>query len=221
MGLDMYLKKKYSKFRKDDGTFSMNWDDCKLDKFGRSNRVSFSEMVGYWRKDNHIHKWFVDNVQEGNDDCNEYYVSIEQLHELRDICFDILSKLNGMEIRVPNKYVIEFKEANTKFYGSSKIQRIIIDANNLETVKSLTGYHVLTKTQIEKCGCRIKLPTQKGFFFGSYEYDGLYLHSLVDTIEMLDELFEKHKENDKKIKEDNKNNTSTATYFDYYYQASW
>ena len=218
MGLDMYLKKKYSKFRKDDGTFSMNWDDCKLDKFGRSNRVTFSEIVGYWRKDNHIHKWFVDNVQEGNDDCNEYYVSIKQLHGLRDICFDILSKLNGMEIRVPNKYVNEFKEANTKFYGNSKIQRIIIDANNLETVKSLTGYHILTKTQIDKCGCRTKLPTQKGFFFGSLEYNGWYFRSLVDTIEMLDELFKKHEENDRKNKE---NPTTIGTYFDYYYHASW
>jgi hypothetical protein len=221
MGLDMYLSRSYSKYRKDDGTFSTNWDDYKIDMYGRSNRVTFTEMVGYWRKANHIHKWFVDNVQEGEDDCKEYYVSIEKLHELRDTCFDILSKLHGTEIRVPKKDVEDFKEANTKFYGSSKIQRIIIDANNLETVKSLTGYHTLTKPQIMKCDCRTKLPTQEGFFFGSRDYDGWYLISLVNTIEMLDELFQKHEWNDKKREEDKKNNTSTATYFDYYYQASW
>jgi hypothetical protein len=221
MGLDMFLSRSYSKYRKDDGTFSTNWDDAKFDMYGRSNRVTFSEMVGYWRKANHIHKWFVDNVQDGKDDCHEYCVSIEKLHELRDTCFDILSKLHGMEIRVPKKDVNDFKDANIKFYGGSKIQRIIIDVNNLETVKSLTGYHTLTKSQIMKCDCRTKLPHQKGFFFGSYEYDGWYLISLVDTIEMLDELFQKHEWNDKKREEDKKNNTSTATYFDYYYQASW
>ena len=218
MGLDMYLKKSYSKYRKDDGTFSTNWDDCKLDKFGRPNRVTFSEMVGYWRKANHIHKWFVDNVQEGNDDCHEYYVPIEKLHELRDTCFDILSKLNGMEIRVPKKGVKEFKEVNDKFYKGKSIQRIKIDINNFETIYNLNGHHILTKSQIEKCGCANYLPTQEGFFFGSCSYDGFYLQSLVETIEMLDELFEKHDENDNKIKE---NPTIPGTYFDYYYQASW
>lgn len=221
MGLDMYLNRSYSKYRKADGTFSTSWDDCKIDMYGRSNRVTFSEMVGYWRKANHIHKWFVDNVQEGKDDCNEYYVSIQKLHQLRDTCFDILSKLHGVEIRVPKKDVDEFKNINTKIYGNSKIQRIIIDVNNLETVKSLTGYHTLTKSQIEKCGCRDYLPHHKGPFFGSYDYDGWYLISLVETIEMLDELFKKHDWNAKKLEEDRKNNTSTATYFDYYYQASW
>ncbi len=221
MGLDMYLKRSYSKYRKDDGTFSIIWDDCKLDRFGRSNRVNFSEMVGYWRKANHIHKWFVDNVQDGEDDCREYYVSIKQLHELRNICFDILSKLHGMEIRVPKKGVKEFKEANDKFYGGKSIQRIKIDINNFETISNLTGHHILTKSQIKKCGCDNVLPTQDGFFFGSCSYDGWYLQSLVETIEMLDELFEKHDENDKIFAEDRKNNTQTTTYFDYYYQASW
>lgn len=218
MGLDMYLNKCYSKYRKGDGTFSTNWDDCKIDMYGRSNRVTFTEMVGYWRKANHIHKWFVDNVQEGEDDWKEYYVSINKLRELRDTCFDIISKLHGTEIRVPKKDVNDFKKAITKFYGRSKIQRIIIDVNNLETVKSLTGYHKLTESQIKKCDCRAKLPTQGGFFFGSRDYDGWYLISLVDTIEMLDELFRNHEENDKKNKE---NPTTPGTYFDYYYQASW
>ena len=40
----------------------------------------------YWRKANAIHKWFVENVQEGVDDCGEYEVTVEQLTELRDLC---------------------------------------------------------------------------------------------------------------------------------------
>jgi hypothetical protein len=39
----------------------------------------------YWRKANAIHHWFVINVQGGEDNCKEYYVSREQLQELLDI----------------------------------------------------------------------------------------------------------------------------------------
>lgn len=42
--------------------------------------------VAYWRKANQIHKWFVDNVQKGEDNCGEYYVSKDRLKELLDTC---------------------------------------------------------------------------------------------------------------------------------------
>lgn len=42
--------------------------------------------VGYWRKANQIHNWFVKNVQDGEDDCQKYDVSIEQLIELKTLC---------------------------------------------------------------------------------------------------------------------------------------
>ena len=48
--------------------------------------VSVSVNAAYWRKANQIHKWFVDNVQDGNDNCGEYYVSHEQLKDLLDTC---------------------------------------------------------------------------------------------------------------------------------------
>ncbi|MFA5571637.1 MAG: hypothetical protein WDA42_00900 [Candidatus Bathyarchaeia archaeon] len=38
--------------------------------------------AAYWRKANAIHQWFVDNVQEGLDNCGSYYVSREQLQTL-------------------------------------------------------------------------------------------------------------------------------------------
>lgn len=46
--------------------------------------------VAYWRKANAIHKWFVDNVQDGEDDCREYYVSKEQLQALVNACLQVL-----------------------------------------------------------------------------------------------------------------------------------
>jgi hypothetical protein len=54
----------------------------------RPKNVTYELM--YWRKANAIHNWFVNNVQEGKDDCRESYVSLEKLTELRDICDKIL-----------------------------------------------------------------------------------------------------------------------------------
>lgn len=45
-----------------------------------------SEEVGYWRKANAIHRWFVENVQNGEDDCGTYSVSKNQLEELLATC---------------------------------------------------------------------------------------------------------------------------------------
>ena len=46
--------------------------------------------IAYWRKSWAIHNWFVQNVQEGNDDCHEYYVQKGQLEELYEICNKVL-----------------------------------------------------------------------------------------------------------------------------------
>jgi hypothetical protein len=42
--------------------------------------------LGYWRKANAIHNWFIENCANGLDDCNEAYVSREQLLELKETC---------------------------------------------------------------------------------------------------------------------------------------
>lgn len=39
--------------------------------------------VMYWRKAQDIHNWFVDNVQDGRDDCASYYVDRDNLKELK------------------------------------------------------------------------------------------------------------------------------------------
>jgi hypothetical protein len=101
MGLDMYLSKR---------TYVKRWDHQKperqheviVNRGGKpredvdSSRISeVIEQVMYWRKANHIHKWFVDNVQDGVDDCREYWVSEEKLQELLDICEKVLESKNS------------------------------------------------------------------------------------------------------------------------------
>lgn len=39
----------------------------------------------YWRGIDSIHKWFVDNVQDGCDNCATYHVETDQLRQLLEI----------------------------------------------------------------------------------------------------------------------------------------
>ncbi len=82
MGLDMYLTgnmylSKYTneKLQSDISVFFN-------EKIGEVKGVEFEVM--YWRKANAIHKWFVDNVQDGIDDCGTYGVAKSDLNELRN-----------------------------------------------------------------------------------------------------------------------------------------
>lgn len=46
--------------------------------------------VHSWRKANAIHDWFVRNVQDGVDNCQDYYVSREELEKLRNLCIEVV-----------------------------------------------------------------------------------------------------------------------------------
>ena len=40
--------------------------------------------VGYWRKFDALHQWFVNNTQQGHDDCRPSFVSVDTLIELEE-----------------------------------------------------------------------------------------------------------------------------------------
>jgi hypothetical protein len=106
MGLDMYLHKEtyvgaQHEYRDVQGTINLT---CKGDNDEREKIdivfhkvVSITEHVLYWRKANHIHKWFVDNVQNGKDDCEEYHVFRSTLEELFQVCDELLRVPEGDE----------------------------------------------------------------------------------------------------------------------------
>ena len=56
---------------------------------------SIFEDVGYWRKVNHVHSWFVDNVQDGVDECQLTIVPKEKLEELLRICKELDESKNS------------------------------------------------------------------------------------------------------------------------------
>lgn len=90
MGLDQYLKKKtfvgaYYDHRDVKGNVEITINGKPLPiNFKRISCIE--EQVGYWRKANHIHEWFVQNIQKGEDDCREYHVSVSKFKKLLEDC---------------------------------------------------------------------------------------------------------------------------------------
>ena len=84
MGLDMYLtaKRYLSEYDEKDKPVLKKLDEIFPGK--KVNRIEGNAC--YWRKANHIHQWFVKNVQNGKDECLQHYVSREQLLDLIETC---------------------------------------------------------------------------------------------------------------------------------------
>lgn len=102
MGLDMYLtKKRFLWSDEERKSKAVKKLSAELNENLEMSEVRFDAM--YWRKANHFHNWFVSNVQDGNDDCGEYYVSIEQLKELRDTCRKVLADHSLAEELLPTQ----------------------------------------------------------------------------------------------------------------------
>ena len=108
MGLDMYLsaKKELSNYN-----FCSNAEKAKFKKVAEvfSDEMQLDEgctlvvtlPIGYWRKANHIHNWFVENIQDGEDNCQSSYVSKEKLKELLEICQEVLANKDKAEELLP------------------------------------------------------------------------------------------------------------------------
>lgn len=131
-------------------------------KFERVSEIV--ERVGYWRKANHIHKWFVDNCQGGEDDCRDAYVSSSQLEELLDTCKKVRDNCPLVDGEVTNGYTFSSEGERIPIKEAGKVM------TNQEFAHSL-------------------LPTQSGFFFGNDEYNQWYMHDIESTIEIIEDLF--------------------------------
>jgi len=94
----------------------------------KTNRVSYIiEEVMYWRKANAIHAWFVENVQEGVDDCKEYWVGVEKIQELIDLCTKVVETKDASLLPPQTGF----------FFGSQEVDDwYFIDL--ADTIKTLT-----------------------------------------------------------------------------------
>lgn len=146
MGLDMYLylrknehhcggkwnsetEQKKAKYPKELAKFE---EEIKEHNF-TSVDINKDYQVGYWRKANAVHNWFVQNCADGEDKCQEIYVSKRQAKALLELCNKVLANHNVAES---------------------------------------------------------ELPTQRGFFFGSQEYDEWYFKDIEYTKHILEEVLD-------------------------------
>lgn len=133
-----------------------------------SRSPKMEDEIGYWRKANHIHKWFVKNVQGDTDDCGVYPVTKNQLRELYELCRKVKKECNLVDGIVNNGYSY---------------------ANGIKTYNTKPG-KVLENPEIaEKL-----LPTQEGFFFGSTDYDEYYMQDIESTIDIIEPLLKKEEQ---------------------------
>jgi hypothetical protein len=169
MGLDMYLSKK---------TYVKQWahnkpseqyhvtvkkGTKKFDKI-KPERVSYVvEEVGYWRKFNALHEWFVQNCQDGEDNCQESYVDRSKLEELVKTLKEVK---NILETSPKKKTQVKTGYSNGKeVFGEIEV---IEDTEKLDDL----------------------FPTSSGFFFGGTEYDDYYEEQVNKTIEMVESLLQ-------------------------------
>lgn len=172
MGLDMYL---YKVKRQQGKTFA---DILELDRKFENEELNQAEAdkllpylfersigdykyktlfdeVGYWRKANNIHNWFVENIQNGIDECDYYVVQKDDIIQLLDTVNKVIDSLKG-------KKTISKVITN----GESSFSIKVYEDADLEVAKDL-------------------LPTQEGFFFGTTHYTDYYFENLKETKKIL------------------------------------
>ena len=101
MGLDMYLKGEKYVSEYFDPALKEAADALLPDSILSGKVCGIKFRLAYWRKANAIHQWFVKNVQDGVDDCGDYYVNREKLQELVDTCEAVLADHSKAEDLLP------------------------------------------------------------------------------------------------------------------------
>jgi len=140
MGLDMYLYKEIYV----GANYEHNEVKGKIELSNRNGPIpiklervsSIREQVGYWRKANAIHKWFVDNVQGGVDMCQESSVSRDQLQELLDLVNYTIENFKEAPDKLPSQDGFFFGSTS---YGDSYSDDLILTKEILERVMSEPG----------------------------------------------------------------------------------
>jgi len=131
MGLDMYFSKR---------TYVKNWDFAPLeqhfditvkqngqdvDHIDKSKILYIVEEFGHWRKFNALHNWFVENVQEGVDNCREYSVNSHKLIELLNVLTQVRDNHELAEELLPSTEGFFFGGTDYDDYYFEEVERTI------------------------------------------------------------------------------------------------
>jgi hypothetical protein len=71
-----------------------------IDKTGFAG-INIDVPMGYWRKSNMIHHWFVNNLADGVDECQPIVVRREDLEQLKETCIEVIANPTDAEELLP------------------------------------------------------------------------------------------------------------------------
>ena len=200
MGLDMFLNGGSSIYGKRENDPELL--DLKL-AGAQAKRITYE--IGYWRKANAIHKWFIDNLS-GDEGCQGMVVTRGDLIELSKVCLEVKEILDANEMsntterRLGWARMIPVSRDKTNFPDNARyVERE--DGNGYYVYADAPCY---SEEVQDKC-CAI-LPPCEGFFFGTTDIGGYYYETICDTLKIIERALDFDEEGD-------------DVYFEY--QASW
>jgi hypothetical protein len=141
MGLDMYLSRKIyiganHDFNKVKGSIKITRQGYDREnetvienepvKINFNKVTEITEEAMYWRKANAIHNFFVNEVQGGNDECQESYVPREILEKLVELCEKAVKEKDGTILEPTSGF----------FFGSTEIDKYYFEELK-ETAKEI------------------------------------------------------------------------------------
>ncbi len=112
-------------------TISIKKGKKKLDHIKPDRVCSVVEEVMYWRKFNALHKWFVDNIQEGVDDCKESFVDESDLKMLLETLTYVLENKDTAETILPTAQGFFFGSDDIDEYYWEEVKSTIIQLKDL------------------------------------------------------------------------------------------
>ena len=144
MGLDMYLNARRHLMDRDYtaaderalyAAIETALGDQRPPRTGHLDGIEVEIEVAYWRKANHIHQWFVTNVQEGKDECVPHYVDTKQLVELRDLCLEVIASPEIAKEKLPTQ--------GGFFFGGTEYDEYYFDdlKNTVEQLDRVLKWH--------------------------------------------------------------------------------
>jgi len=129
--------------------------------------------VGYWRKANAIHGWFVRELAGGIDECQPIHVSRENLITLRQLC------LEALRDRALNEVPSTQTKNGFSLEEGQDVGQVI--AERMATEMSIA---VMEK---EFDDTTDPLRPTAGFFFGGNAKDEYYYQDIMETINIINQ----------------------------------
>ena len=139
------------------------------------------QEVGYWRKANAIHGWFVRELADGVDECQEIPVSKIKLLELQALCLSALVKRS--QDPTPFEDTESPKSSSAVPVDGENIGEWLAKQMEMETTLAVM------EKQFENPADPLR--PVAGFFFGGTEKDQYYYSDLAETAKIIAEALER------------------------------